>query len=334
MADQSPAAAANADAANPERVAWIVLLGAFVCFCVLTISIAFGVYRFLFQSTVALPVSLEVAIGTVGITGVDMIEAVERDRRDLTDTAASISTDAQSQSTMQFYDLADDDEQPPLLAAVTLRGNTFLTFESANTPRFDWSQLSQRIQFASLRGALDILVTGAGARSLQMDIYTAEHDGGVHVQLLAKGRYRLSASEDEVRLLSLSGRGTARFLGEAGLSGSARAGQELVLRLGSRSVSQQDTLQNVLTHPTFSLGEPVVPRADSAAAPPGWECLAPPGQTPPGTYSRVDFEGRQGMRLRRVNQARSNGEVRCWQSFPGGLDVSDSDTMRILATFS
>lgn len=343
MIDHSPLAAPDADtappaaetdAANPERIAWMVLLVAFACFCVLTIGIVLGVYQFLFQSTVALPVSLEVAIGTVGITGADLIEAVERDQRNLTDTATSISTDAQSQATLQFHILPDDDAQTALLAAVTLQGNTVLTFDSANTPRFDWSQLPQRIQFTSLRGALDILVAAGGERSLQMDIYIDEPDGGVHVQLLSKGRYRLSASEDEVRLLSLSGRGTARFLDEPGSPGSARAGQELVMRLGSRSVIQQERMQSVLNSPIFSLNELAAEGADSTVAPPGWECVAPPDQTPQGTYSLVEFEGRQGVRLRRVNQARTNGEVRCTQVFPGGLDVSGFDTMRILTTFS
>lgn len=344
MTDRSVAAEQDAGAAppaaeigavRPERVAWTVLLVAFVCFCVLTIGIVFGVYQFLFQSAVALPVSLEVSKGTVGITGADLIEAVERDQRNLTDTATSISTDALSQATIQIHNLTDGDAQPSLLAAVTLRGNTVLTFDYANTPRFDWSQLPQRIQFTSLRGALDILVAGVGVRSLQMDIYSNEPSGGgVHVQLLSKGRYRLSASEDEVRLLSLSGQGTARFLDDPGSPRSARAGQELVMRLGSRSVIQQERIQNVLDNPTFSLIEPAVEGADSTGAPPSWECAAPPDQTPQGTYSLVEFEGRQGMRLRRVNNARTNGEVRCTQVFPGGLDVSGFDTMRILTTFS
>ncbi|MCY4464302.1 MAG: hypothetical protein OXE46_02060 [Chloroflexi bacterium] len=323
--------AAEIGAAHPERVAWMVLLVAFACFCVLTIGIVFGVYQFLFQSAVALPVSLEVAKGTVGITGADLIEAVERDQRNLTDTVTSISTDALSQATIQFHNLAEVDAQTSLLAAVTLQGNTVLTFDYANTPRFDWSQLPQRIQFTRFRGSLDILVTGVGERSLQMDIYSDEPSGsGVHVQLLSKGRYRLSASEDELRLFSLSGRGTARFLDEPSSPSSARAGQELVMRLGSRSVIQQDRMQSVLTDPTFSLIEP----ADSTAAPPSWECTVPPDQTPQGTYSLVEFEGRQGMRLRRVNNARTNGEVRCTQVFPGGLDVSGFDTMRVLTTFS
>ncbi len=343
MTDHSPATAAETapateiGAAHPERIAWMVLLVAFACFCVLTIGIVFGVYQFLFQSTVALPVSLEVAIGTVGITGADMIEAVERDQRNLTDTGTSISTDALSQATLQIHSLAADNNdvaQSALLVAVTLQGNTVLTFDYANTPRFDWSQLPQRIQFTSLQGALDILVTGAGERSLQMDIYIDEPGGGVQVQLLSKGRYRLSASADEVRLLSLSGRGTARFVDETGSPNSVRAGQELVMRLGSRSVTQQERMQNVLNNPTFSLIEPIGGGAASAEVPAGWECDVPPDQTPQGSYSLVEFEGRPSMRLRRVNHARTNGEVRCTQVFPDGLDVSGFDTLRILTTFS
>ncbi len=327
--------AAQIGVVHPERVAWLVMLVAFACFCVLTVGIIFGVYQFLFRSAVALPVSLEVAKGTVGITGADLIEAVERDQRDLTDAATSISTDALSQATILFSTPTEGDAQSSLLAAVTLQGNTVLTFDYANTPRFEWSQLPQRIQFTSLRGALDILVGDVGERSLQLDIYNDEPSGGgVHVQLLSKGRYRLSASEDEVRLLSLSGRGTARFLDEPSLLRSARAGQELVMRLGSRSIIQHERISSVLNDPIFSLLEPAGVGAAASDSPPSWECAMPLGQSPPGSYSLVEFEGRQGMRLRRVNNARTNGEVRCTQFFSGGLDVSDVDSMRILTTFS
>ena len=317
--------------ANPERTAWIVLLCAFLCFCVLTIGIVFGVYRFLFQSAVALPATLEVAKGTVGITGADLIEAVERDRRNLTDTVTSVSTDALSQATIQFRN-SGADANAPLLAAVTLQGSTVLTFDFANTPRFDWSQNPQRIQFSRMLGVLDILVTGVGERPLRMDILTGGTAGvGVRVQLHGKGRYRLTVTEDEARLLSLSGRGSALFVDEPASRRVARTGQELVLRLGSRSIQQQQSARSVLTNASFSLldGD-----TGQGAPPSGWNCNVPPGQTPPGAFNLVEFEGRLGMRLRRVNNARTNGEVRCIQSFDEGLAVNEYDSMRVLTTFS
>ena len=313
--------------ANPERIAWIALLGAFFCFCALSIGIVFGVYRFLFQSAVALPATLEVAKGTVGITGADLIEAVERDRRVLTDTVTSVSTDALSQATIQFRG-AGPEANAPLLAAVTLQGSTVLTFDFANTPRFDWSQNPQRIQFSRMSGVVDILVTGVGERPLQMEILAG---GGVRAQLHGKGRYRLSVTEDEARLLSLSGRGSALFVDEPASRRVARTGQELVLRLGSRSVQQLQSVRSVLTNPSFSL---LGGNAAQGAPPAGWECTVPPGQSPPGAYNLVEFEGRMGMRLRRVNNARTNGEVRCAQSFDGGLAVSEYDSVRALTTFS
>ena len=317
--------------ANPRRVAWIVLICAFLCFCVLTIGIVFGVYRFLFQSAVALPATLEVAKGTVGITGADLIEAVERDRRNLTDTVTSVSTDALSQATIQFRHEGSADDAP-LLAAVTLQGSTVLTFDYANRPRFDWSQNPQRIQFSRLLGVLDILVTGIGERPLHIDILSGGNGGGgVRVQLQGKGRYRLGVTEDEARLLSLSGRGSALFVDEPASRRVARAGQELVLRLGSRSIQQQQSARSVLTNASFSL----LGAADGQGLPPsGWACSVPPNQQPPGAFSLVEFEGRLGMRLRRVNNARTNGEVRCVQSFEEGLAVSEYDAMRVLTTFS
>ena len=192
----------------PERTAWIVLMGAFALFCTMTLTGIFGVYHYLFRSTVPMPAILHVAKGTVGITGADLRETVEREREELTNTVTSISTDSLSQATIQFRDLEDADaDSAKLLAAVTLQGNTFVTFNHAIRPRFDWSQDPQRVQFSRLNGQLDVLVTGVRAHPFLMDIYTDDlnTDKGIHIQFLSNGRYRLTVSEDEVRVLNLAG---------------------------------------------------------------------------------------------------------------------------------
>ena len=72
---------------------------------------------------------LQVSKGTVGITGPDLVVAAERARDDLTNSVTSISTDSLSQATIQIKDLVDSDEgSAQLLAAITLQGNTLVTF--------------------------------------------------------------------------------------------------------------------------------------------------------------------------------------------------------------
>ena len=317
----------------PERIAWIVMLGAFLLFCTVTLTTVFGIYHYLFRSTVAMSAVLQVSKGTVGITGPDLIVAAERERDDLTNSVTSVSTDSLSQATIQFKDLGESGaEAAELLAAVTLQGNTQVTFNHANRPRFEWSQNPQSIQFSRLIGSLDILIAGVSEHPFLMDFYTdsLSSDKGVHVAFNSNGRFRLTVSEDEVRLLNLAGEAVAFFRDDQHRRELARSGHELVVRIGARSMTQFPARTNVLMHGEISLlkGDEVTQALNA------WRCSIRQEQAPPGDFSLVRFDGRVGLRLRRLNNAQSNGEVRCTQTFDGeGLDVREYDTVRVLTTF-
>lgn len=318
----------------PERIAWIVMLGAFLLFCTVTLTSIFGVYHYLFRSTVPMSALLQVSKGTVGITGPDLIVAAERERDDLTNSLTSISTDSLSQATIQIKDLGDGNlEKAELLAAVTIQGNTQVTFNYANRPRFEWSDNPQRVQFSGLNGELDILIAGVvRERSLLMDFYSdsLSSDKGVHIEFKTNGRYRLSVSEDEVRLLNLAGEATVYFQDDSSRRELARHGHELVVRIGARSMTQFPSRSNVLENGEISL----LQGGDVASALNDWQCSIRQEQAPPGDFSLVRFDGRVSLRLLRLNNATSNGEVRCKQTFAGdGLNVQDYDTVRVLTTF-
>lgn len=315
----------------PERIAWIVMLAAFVLFCTVTLSTVFGVYHFLFGSTVAMPATLQVAKGTVGIAGADLVVTAERESKELANTVTSISTDSLSQATIQIGDIGEN-ETESLLAAVTLQGDTQVTFNFASRPRFEWSRNPQRIQFSRLTGELDVLVTGVIAHPFLMDFYSDDlnSDKGVHVQINRNGRYRLSVTEDEVRVFNLAGEALAFFRDDPSRREVVKSGDELVARIGARNIINRSATDNVLENGSFSLlvGNQVTNALTD------WQCSVTQQQPPPGHFSLVRYDGRIGLRLRRLN-AQSNGEVRCTQSFAGdGLDVSEYDSLRVLTTFS
>ncbi len=325
-------------APSPERIAWIVLLGAFALFCTMTLSTAFGVYHYLFRSTMPIPAMLYVSKGTVGITGADLRETVERSREELTNTVTSVSTDSLSQATIQFRDLTEDEsESAELLAAVTLQGNTFVTFNHAIRPRFDWSQDPQRIQFSRLSGQLDVIVTGVDSHPFVMDIYTDDlnTDKGLHIQSVSNGRYRLSVSEDEIRLLNLAGAVSAFFGDDPNLRNPVEPGSELVVRTGNRSIRTLDDTTKLLLTGDFSLQGTSIGQLYSPGVPLNWDCSGLPGQSPPGSFTTLEFDGRVGVNLQRFDNATTHGEISCIQEFEGeGLDARHFDSLRLLATFS
>ena len=323
---------------SPERTAWIVLLGAFALFCTMTLTTIFGVYHYLFRSTVPMPTMLHVAKGTVGITGADLRETVEREREVLTNTVTSISTDSLSQATIQFRDdRGTQSESAALLAAVTLQGNTFVTFNHAIRPRFEWSRDPQRVQFSRLNGQLDVIVTGVGAQSFEMDIYTDDlnTDKGVHIQFVSNGRFRIHVSEDEVRLLNLAGEVSAYFGDDPNIRNPVESGKELEVRTGNRSIRELDVTADLLMSGDFSLQSINIWPRYSPDEPLNWNCSGLRQQDPPGAYGLLEYDGRVGVSLRRHGNATSHGEISCIQEFEGeGLDAEAFDSLRVLATFS
>lgn len=317
----------------PDRIAWIVMLAAFALFCTVILSTVLGVSHFLFSSTVPMAATLQVATGTIGIVpGADPTVVAVRENRELTNTVTGISTDSLSQATILIREIPEEGEEAILLAAVTLQGDTQVRFNGASRPRFEWSQNPQYVLFSALKGELDVLVTGAGDRPFLIDIYSDDlnSDKGVNVQILGKGRYRISVTEDEVRVLNLAGEAQAYFHDLPSARETAASGQELVARIGARSLSTRSATSSVLKNGSFSLLSDN--RATSALA--DWQCSAVQEQAPPGNYSLLRFDGRVGLRLSRFDNALSNGEVRCTQTFAGaGLSVSEFESLRVLATF-
>jgi hypothetical protein len=317
---------------SPERMAWSVLLIAFGMFCILTFSTAVGIYSFLFESTVSISTTLRVARGTVGITGSDLIEAVEREQEDLTNQATSISTDSQSQATIQFWDKAESEDTPQsVIAAATLQRNTFVTFNRAVAPRFEWSNNPYDIQLSKLTGQLDILVTGVEDDAFIMRIETEQ---GVIINLNRNGRYSIMATDDEVSLLNLQGEAAVFFADDFTNNRLVPEGQEVTIRLGNRSIELKSAVDNILTNGSFSLQPMALDLEDAPALPPGWGCRANQDEIPRGESYIDEFDGRIGMRLKRLNNATSHGEVGCVQPFGvDGVDVSDYDSIKVISTF-
>ncbi|MCY3778831.1 MAG: hypothetical protein OXG78_00855 [Chloroflexi bacterium] len=278
----------------PDRIAWIVMLAAFGLFCTVTLSTVFGIYHYLFRSTVAMSATLQVATGTIGIVpGADPTVVAVRENRELTNSVTGISTDSLSQATILIRQSPADAETEALLTAVTLQGDTQVTFNSANRPRFEWSRNPQYVLFSGLKGELDVLVTGVGEgdRSFLMDIYSDDlnSDKGVNVQIRSNGRYRLTVTEDEMRVLNLSGQALAYFRDDESRRALVAAGQELVARIGARSISTRSATVSFLKNGSFSLlGDN---RAVSALA--DWQCSITQQKPPPGDFSLVRFDGRK-----------------------------------------
>lgn len=313
-----------------QRLAWVIVLVAFGVFCSVCVGSTTGIYFFFFESTVALDAVLHVGRGTAVITTQDLAERGIRgqDAYTLVNRPAQISTDSQSQFTVSFY-VTDENQVPQLVAAVTLKNTSAFTLRRANRPRFQWSNGRYEIELQNFTGEMDVVVLGAPQRSLLMRIYT-QRDELVYIN--QPGRYMLSANDIYFH--------TANRAGEAILFSANResnllipAGQEGRIFVG-RSPVFYPARVNLLENSLFVFDMPA-PSEDGVTALPGrWGCANIQADLPRGVYLPGTIDGRLALRLRRAEDASTNGETRCKQPFAGdGKAVSQFNYLELETTF-
>jgi hypothetical protein len=137
---------------NPQRLAWITMLGALAIFCLLCISTIIFARWLVFESPTELNVTLHVGRGTVGLAEPDTTdEKAVRDRASV-GSNNTLSTDNVSQGYLAFA----DPYSHKIIATATLLNDSTVTLKSASRPRFSLSDKSYTIRLKDREIRLDI----------------------------------------------------------------------------------------------------------------------------------------------------------------------------------
>ncbi|MBZ0299454.1 MAG: hypothetical protein K8J31_06940, partial [Anaerolineae bacterium] len=187
---------------DPHRLAWGVLLLSFAIFCVIAAMVIVGVDYFLFQSTVPIKPVLSLGRGTVGV--MDLANAIEQVGQNGTLLAqgAVISTDPQSQGTIQFLDPQSGDT---VLATITVHNNSALTLREASRPRFQWSRTRPLINLGRISGKISIEIPASEESPLLLNL---ESTAGALVNLEGSGKYIITAAPDQLSVVNREGTAT------------------------------------------------------------------------------------------------------------------------------
>jgi hypothetical protein len=295
---------------DPHRLAWGVLLAAFAIFCSIAIVIIAGINYFLFQSAVPIKSMLSLGRGTVGI--MELANSIEQIGRngDMLLTGTVITTDPQSQGTIQFLDpqAADD-----LVAAVTLHNGSALTLRQAARPRFEWSQTRHVIELGNVSGRFSVTVPSLPGRNVLVNIETG---AGAIVNLEGAGRYMINASGDQLSVINREG--AATFIPPDLRQGhSIPVDRQGIIHYSDNTVEQKPGYVNLVKDSSFQTlngGQ-----LDLQA----WVCGNDPSDNPSGRYDFLSMNGLLPLRFIRADNATTHGRTSCVQSFgQGGVDIT------------
>ncbi len=174
---------------NPTRTAWLVMVAAFISFCVLAVAIPVLVRSYITQATIARPLAMTVVSGAVQVTPINTT-----DTRPVVDQAqinegTRVQTDNKASATLNLY--ADDDARA-LLATITLYNNASLVVDASRVPRFGYSTEPDRLGLRLEQGRIRVSPQARSARPIDVEVQTPTStatfgDGSFSVDVMPEG---------------------------------------------------------------------------------------------------------------------------------------------------
>ncbi len=178
---------------KPERVAWTVLWAAFITFCLIITGIPLGIRYYLLNATIEQDTQLQRIEGTIlvqeaggetptGVTGTTLLPPGEE-----------VILDATSRGTLDFFDRSH----------ITVYSNTNVELVEAETPRFDVSELPNRIVLRLRVGLIRVGVALPAERETDFQVITP------HTSIsLEEGSYRIEVTNETTQITVVRGEAT------------------------------------------------------------------------------------------------------------------------------
>ena len=300
--------------ANPERLAWRILVTAFGVFLIVCGAVAYLTYWYLFQSRVPLRVELTAARGTVRIVVPNTLEEIAvTDRRTDIEAGTDIRTDA-SQGVLEFL----DPRTGHAVGSFVLFNDSQMVLQEATAPRFRFNQGGYIIRVDAGVGRSESYYFSPLISSVDFTVTTPH--AAVHYD--EPGDYVQNVTEDRTRITTLDGRAEVV---------DSMFGENIQIPAGFRTVV--DRVPGDL--PLFSAEETLLANGDfESEFAAGWSVNL--DGDPQGFVYSVVFDGRTAVEF---NRSQTNwpdirlghGESGLRQSLD--LDVTDYSAIEVQATF-
>lgn len=304
---------------NPQRLAWITLLGALALFCLLCVSSVIFARWLLFESPTQLSVTLHVARGTVGVSKPDTSGEQAVRTTDTVGQENTLSTDNDSQGYLAFA----DPYSGQVLATVTLHHDSVMTLDRASRPRFSLSDNPYSIRVTGIAGRVDVWVNGDLDREMRLDLV-----GPLGTILVSEpGTLFIESTADFQTVTARDG--TAILVSYTDQTQHIAPSTKATLYRESPNIEVASSPIELLPNSDFRQSEDW---------PVGWSCAFRPSPDnlngPAGQWLATTVDGRTVMHIQRMQPEPGPGRTGCVQYLAGprGQDVTGYATVSLRAT--
>jgi hypothetical protein len=303
---------------NPQRVAWITVIGALVIFSVMCLSV-YALARWLvYESPIQLNVVLHVGKGTVGLAEPGSDEKAVRGT-DAVARSDTLRTDSVSQGYLAFSDPYSGD----VIAMVMMHSDSASTLRTASRPRFSWSDNPYVIRLADVAGRVEVWVASGVEREIRLEISSPL--GTLHVE--EAGNFLINGTPESLTVTPRVG--SATLISTAGQAQHLSEPVGGLIQAGEPGISMAEGPVELLPNWDFSEGDDW---------PVEWRCTdeysADYQDVPPANLEFTTLNGRDVIHIERMQPNPGAHKTRCIQVLggPGGLDVSQYASVRLRVT--
>ncbi|MCS7261651.1 MAG: hypothetical protein NZ765_12895 [Anaerolineae bacterium] len=225
---------------NPERLAWIILILAFITFCALVIGIPLGVRAYILNATQAERSSVTAVQGTVLVQRLDASTPfpVSDGTTIQVEENTNIRTDDNAQAIVTFFNDS----------LLTLYHNTSVTIRQARSPRFASGQQPDTILVELHYGRVRVVPMTRTMSESARTLHFALRCRDVEV-VLSEGSYALEASEEEMQITTRAGLARV-IIGEE--QRVLAAGERAILPRNQPPIGPVPAERNLLVNGDFS----------------------------------------------------------------------------------
>ncbi len=295
---------------KPERIAWLVIWGAFASFLLLCTAIPVSARSYLLYSHAAKPAAFDVLVGTPRVQEREGQAPIAVTKSMPLSEGSAIDTDENSKGFLTFHDGS----------TLTLFPSTQVTLREMRVSNFEWGRVPITFKIDVTRGRVRVspaplyaAAAGGSARPRVFEVTTPHLTAS-----LAEGSYAVDVyPELSSQLTANMGRAEVIAQGQAV---TITTGQRTVVTRGNPPLPSMPAALNLIVNGDF---------LDPLAR--GWVVQEEPG-TPgavPGQVDVVAMGDRLTLHIQRANSGQTSAEAGVIQSFT--RDVSDLRVLKLTA---
>ncbi len=299
---------------NPERVAWLVILGAFATFLLLCATVPLGIRYYLQHATTAKTATLEVIDGTPRYRLPGAVAPIAATQTVQLPEGTSVETDENSRGILTFYDSS----------TVILFPNTQIILREMRVPAFPWGVEPITVYIDGTRGRLRVgaasLVPQGGSATPTRDfqVRTFIGDGLQLTASLAEGSYAIEVGSDASQVIVTDGQAAVTAQDRTVTVGRR---ERTVVTQGQPPLPPLPAAQDIIVNGDFS--DPLARR---------WDIVHEPSNDPKSPLGSVTPEtlgDRHAVHITRNGSNQTSANTGIIQQI--GKEVSDYRSVQLFA---